>query len=118
MTDERYFLTGKTCCGRRLKLAYAHEEKENGNGGRGYYKCFECDYYCWNDFRGIHENNPRCYCRLPSRLGAELPRDGDGLKNWQLVYRCQDSTCGFEKLSKRDRCDTSSIARKVIRGLI
>lgn len=118
MTDERYFPTGKRCCARRLKLASVQEEKENGNGGRRYYKCFDCDKFYWNDYRGIHENNHRCHCQLPSRLGAESVWDNDGTENWQLVYRCQDSSCHFKKLSQRRPCDASSVARKVVRGLI
>lgn len=52
----------------------------NGNAGRPYYKCVQCanksrqgtgnrdeGWITWDDDIGVHNENPRCHCKMASR---------------------------------------------------
>ncbi len=72
------FFTGTpVCSGCGQETSYAinnpppKPESDIGNTGRPYYKCKhpECEarFYCFDDDRGVLDNNAPCYCGRPSR---------------------------------------------------
>ncbi|KAK6842961.1 hypothetical protein PG987_003821 [Apiospora arundinis] len=68
------------------------------NAGRFYFYCWECSGYncfggfiCWDDTRGIHEDNEKCECHLPSR--ADLMR----CRPHHIFFTCALGRCGFHE---------------------
>ncbi|KAF2476963.1 uncharacterized protein BDR25DRAFT_251433 [Lindgomyces ingoldianus] len=74
---------------------------QNGNGGRPYYACSNCDqsnpeggWITWDDNHGINATNPFCDCGVVSRLdqaGANSTRLGAG----NVFYTCATGACNF-----------------------
>lgn len=67
------------------------------NGGRPYYICPLCpwDYrwVCWADSKGVRGGNPRCDCKVPSRLdiiGRSKPA-----KAGRAFWTCEKGICDY-----------------------
>ena len=73
-------------------------ENDRGNAGRPYYKCQnnECrkKFYCFDDARGVHPDNPLCFCRERSRRIVAGKATSDYLF---LKFQCarNDCDCSF-----------------------
>jgi hypothetical protein len=81
-------------------------QERSGNITQPYYICTTCDngktnvfrdsgcprrFVTWDDSIGIHPENPRSYCGLPSRKGekARVKSVGDGF------WVCASGACGY-----------------------
>ncbi|KAI2616519.1 hypothetical protein GGR54DRAFT_641540 [Hypoxylon sp. NC1633] len=68
------------------------------NQDREYFKCRDCPgfggFICWADTRGIHPDNPRCWCGHPARedLTGDSSKQPDTL--W---YKCATDACKFRR---------------------
>ena len=71
-------------------------EHDNGNTDRPYYKCETkgCrKFFCFDDDRGIHHDNPLCFCGERSRrrvAGQDRSSTSDSLF---LVFQCAKFAC-------------------------
>ena len=80
-------------CYCRTSRHITRASNRNGNAGRPYYKCDQCNkFHCFDDDRGNDPRNPRCLCQVASRqqvAGPEkaIPRG--------LHYVCRSGQCNF-----------------------
>lgn len=65
----------------------------NGNGGRSYFYCENCQkFHSWADEQGVHPNNPPCYCSKPTRLGRSSLEKGN-----EPYLSCATKECRYFK---------------------
>lgn len=82
-------------CSKSTKKLFVEPENPNGNAGRPYYSCPDCNrFVCFGDMRGIHLSNPECWCG-----GFQLSRlqvSGEKRKVPRaLYYTCALGQCNF-----------------------
>ena len=87
-------------CGGRSTPLHVGPFNPNGNAHRPFFRCnsIRCQqlegegFIAWDDNIGVHGNNPRCDCGIPSRqdrAGIYSPIAG------QMFWRCADGTCRY-----------------------
>ena len=112
MSNMRYFTAPPRCpaCKSPTTRAITNTNNNNlGNAGRPYYKCKVqgCgEFYCFDDSRGIFEENEACYCGRPSRLAVGAAAVSHSRN---LVFQCATSACGY----KNQACDKNGNGRTV-----
>ncbi|KAI1430504.1 hypothetical protein GGR50DRAFT_208068 [Xylaria sp. CBS 124048] len=87
-------MAGPQCrCGADGILFYVQPDNPNGNAGRPYFKCADCQrflFFC--DARGNDPTNPACFCGNSSKrqvTGVNKPRPG------RLFYVCRLKNCDY-----------------------
>lgn len=78
-------------------VTQARPGRNIGNDGRPYYHCKirECKriFYSFNDDRGIHADNPLCFCGEPSRrivAGKDHSLTSD---SYYVQFQCAKAAC-------------------------
>lgn len=103
----------------------------NGNAGRPYYKCVQCanksrqgtgnrdeGWITWDDDIGVHNENPRCHCKMASRqdrAGAYTNMAGWGF--WTCATgRCDYfSDCRNGQTKEQKQCNPNLDGGKMFR---
>lgn len=91
MSSASLFTGTSVCRGRGEKTSRAitnppsKPEYDIGNTGRPFYKCETrgCKaFYCFDDYRGVLDDNPPCHCGRPSRrrISGKAPYDSSFLQ--------------------------------------
>ncbi len=104
MSSASLFTGTPVCrgCGENTSRAITNPpskpEYEIGNTGRPYYKCeikgCENKFYCFDDYRGILDDNPLCHCGRPSRrrISGKAPYDSSFLQ-----VQCATAACDYSE---------------------
>lgn len=98
MSSIPYFTGPPQCRDCKVPTTRATTDNANtklGNAGRPYYKCTvqgHRGFYCFDDDRGIFEDNPSCYCGRPSRFGVGRTAPSHSR---ELVHQCATSACDY-----------------------
>lgn len=83
-------------CGKASVLEYA-SPLNTIHGGRPYYICpwcpWGCRWVCWADSKGLHEENPLCDCKEPSRL--DIIGQSKPAKKERGFWTCKEGKCGY-----------------------
>ena len=98
MSNTSYFIAPPICSRCKFRTTFAITNKNNplGNADRPYYACRTPDcrkFYCFDDYRGISEENPSCDCGKPSRLTV---RKSASSQSRDLVFQCATGACGYK----------------------
>ena len=93
----RFFTEVPVCpeCDEETSREITNPENDNGNANRPYYKCitYGCgEFYSFDDARGIHPDNPLCFCGKRSRRRVAGKATSDSLF---LVFQCARATCDY-----------------------
>lgn len=94
-------------------------ELEKGNTGRPYYGCRTkaCrEFYCFDDNRGIHHENPLCFCGEPCRRIVNTDRSSTS-DSLILVFQCARAECGCY-FPEQDQGSLKKVAQAEIQNWI
>ena len=111
MSNMPYFTAPPRCpaCNSSTTRITTNANNNLGNAGRPFYKCKVqgCgEFYCFDDSRGIFEENEACYCGRPSRLAVGAAAVSHSRN---LVFQCATSACDY----KTQACDKNGNRRTI-----
>ncbi|KAB8245617.1 hypothetical protein BDV35DRAFT_356552 [Aspergillus flavus] len=92
-TIPGFFSHAPLCCESRM-IRRRTEDNSKGNVNRWRYTCRECDRMVFDDWEGIRDGNPSCYCGEISRGQVE--------KGEAYVFRCARKQCWFKDVLEED----------------
>ena len=107
-------------CKKETSREITQPENDRGNANRPYYKCKTngCEkFYCFDDARGIHPDNPPCFCGEPSRrrvAGKDRSSTSDSLF---LTFQCAAAACDCS-FPEQDQGGLKTISRAKIEDWI
>ncbi|KAL2782381.1 hypothetical protein BJX66DRAFT_320880 [Aspergillus keveii] len=84
----RLFARAPQCCGHDMHRRPTRSN-ENGNVNRPHYRCRRCRDMVFDDWEGIREGNPLCFCEEVSRGQVE--------SGYAFVFRCARNECEFKE---------------------
>ncbi|RBR15430.1 hypothetical protein FVER53590_09337 [Fusarium verticillioides] len=80
-------------CNNRSRRLVTRSSNRNGNAGRPYHKCTNCQKFLgFADLRGNSPDNPPCYCSESSK--AQVTGENGGSPG-RLHYVCRLGTCDY-----------------------
>ena len=117
MSSTSYFTGAPLCPGCNQETSdeitqTTTPDRDIGNFGRPYYTCKtpNCTdrYFCFDDYRGITDDNPPCHCGRPSRrtIAGKAPYDSSYLR-----LRCSRGICGYEIWELAQNGQPKTVAR-------